>query len=451
VDFLRVLAIGMVVVGHWLVTSPVYRAGSFQASDVLGTIRWGQWVTLLFQVMPVFFLVGGYAAAISWSGHRGRADDAGSWLRARAVRLLIPTAFYAALALVAATVGIALGAPRTTLALAGWAIALQLWFLPVYLVLTALTPLLYEAHRRWGLAVPAVMAAVGVAVDFTVIYAGVKPLGWLNYFLIWGAVYQMGFAWQDGTLTRDRRILPALAAGGALLFAGLVTLGPFPPSLIGVAGERVNNTAPPSAALAAYMAVQISLVVAVAPAVRRWLRRVGPWRVVSRCNKAVMAVYLWHMVPAVVGGLLLYPTGIMPQPTVGSAEWWALRPAWVAVLGALLVLLFYAIGTLARIVQNFNRARRRPRLRAEEAAKDHAERAAATASRLSRVPLWVGIALCGYALYRFAVFGFAPAGTFPLLAALCYAAGLALVCFPEMTKRRSHDLPTGSYTDQTMA
>ena len=72
VDFLRVLAIGLVVLGHWLVTSPTYHDGAFQAPSVLGTIRWGQWVTLAFQVMPVFFLVGGYAAAISWAGHARR-------------------------------------------------------------------------------------------------------------------------------------------------------------------------------------------------------------------------------------------------------------------------------------------------------------------------------------------------------------------------------------------
>lgn len=273
VDFLRVLAIGLVVLGHWLVTSPTYHDGAFQAPSVLGTIRWGQWVTLAFQVMPVFFLVGGYAAAISWAGHARRGGSAVDWLRARTMRLLLPTAAYVLLALVAVAVCIALGAPAGTLALAGWAIALQLWFLPVYLALTALTPVLHAAHRRWGLAVPAAMAVAGIAVDFIVIYAGHKPLGWLNYVLVWGAVYQVGFAWQDGTLTRNRRLLPTLAAVGALTFAGLVVFGPFPPSLIGVPGDRVDNTAPPSAALVAYIAVQIPVVVAAAPAIRHWLDR----------------------------------------------------------------------------------------------------------------------------------------------------------------------------------
>jgi fucose 4-O-acetylase-like acetyltransferase len=430
VDFLRVLAIGMVVVGHWLVTSVIYHSGSFQAADVLGIIRWGQWVTLLFQVMPVFFFVGGYAAALSWSARRARGVSAANWLRGRTVRLLVPTAAYAAVALVGAEVCILLKAPPATLALAGWAIALQLWFLPVYLALTALTPALYAAHQRWGLVVPAVMAAVGIAIDFVVIYARITPLGWLNYVLIWGAVYQMGFAWQDGTLTRNRRILPALVVGGAALFAGLVLLGPFPPSLIGVTGERVNNTAPPSAALAAYAAAQIGLLVAVAPAMRRWLRHPRLWRAVSRSNKIVMTVYLWHMVPVLVAGTVLYLTGVMPQPGVGSAEWWELRPVWVAVLAVLLAGLLVLLNLLVR---SLGRAREKPTI--ESGGTVAGTAVAQPLGSVFTVVLWVGVVLAGYALYRFAVSGFAPNGEFPIVPTLSYAAGLALVLLSGIRSR----------------
>jgi len=430
VDFLRVISIGMVVVGHWLVTSVIYQHGTFQAADVLSIIRWGQWVTLGFQVMPVFFFVGGYAAALSWSGRHARGVSATVWLRGRAIRLLIPTAGYAAIALVGAELAVVLKAPPATLALAGWAIALQLWFLPVYLALTGLTPVLYAAHRRWGLLVPGVMAATGIAVDFVVIYARITPLGWLNYVLIWGAIYQMGFCWQDGTLTRDRRILPALMAGGAALFAGLVVLGPFPPSLIGVAGERVNNTAPPSAALAAYAAAQLGLLVTVAPAISRWLRRPRVWQAVSRSNERVMTVYLWHMVPVLVGGTALYITGIMPQPGVGSVSWWGLRVVWVAVLGVLLAALLFLLNLLVR---GLARARQKPSAVARTAVADTEAadtKRAAPARPLSlgfAVVLWAGLVLAGFALYRFAVYGFAPNGAFPMIAALCYAIGLVFV------------------------
>ncbi|HXZ75355.1 MAG TPA: hypothetical protein VEH31_31425, partial [Streptosporangiaceae bacterium] len=56
-DLLRVCAIGGVVYGHWLLTDVTYRAGRLSGLDALEYVSWGRWVTLLFQVMPVFFLV----------------------------------------------------------------------------------------------------------------------------------------------------------------------------------------------------------------------------------------------------------------------------------------------------------------------------------------------------------------------------------------------------------
>src|SRR3712207_8362855 len=46
----------------------------------------------LVQVMPVVFLVGGYANAASWTSHRGRGGSGAAWVRARALRLLRPAA-----------------------------------------------------------------------------------------------------------------------------------------------------------------------------------------------------------------------------------------------------------------------------------------------------------------------------------------------------------------------
>lgn len=39
----------------------------------------------------------------------------------------------------------------------------------------------------------------------------------------------------------------------------------------------------------------------------------------------------------------LYPTGVMPQPPIGSTHWWELRPAWFALLTAVLVPLTAAV------------------------------------------------------------------------------------------------------------
>ena len=115
------------------------------------------------------------------------------------------------------------------------------------------------------------------------------------------------------------------------------------------AGERMGNTTPPSIAVPAFATAQAGLLLAAEPPVAR----PRPWRRVARLNPAVITVYLWHMVPAVVIAIALYPAGIMPQPPIGSAQWWTTRPAWFAILMAVLVpltwLLMWAQRPLARL------------------------------------------------------------------------------------------------------
>ncbi|MCV7025910.1 hypothetical protein H7I77_21585 [Mycolicibacterium novocastrense] len=46
VDFYRVSAIGLVVVGHWLVANATYSDGEFGMLNVLEEMPWTQWLTL---------------------------------------------------------------------------------------------------------------------------------------------------------------------------------------------------------------------------------------------------------------------------------------------------------------------------------------------------------------------------------------------------------------------
>jgi len=195
-DLLRVVAIGGVVYGHWLLISITYRNGRLSGVDALDYVEWGRWVTWLFQVMPLFFLVGGYVNARSWLAHHAAGETWTQWVRDRAMRLLWPAAVYVVVAVLAVTAATAAGAGRAETAEAGWLIALQLWFLPAYLVLIALTPVLLAAHRRWGLAVPAVMAAAAALVDAAVIGPHLHVIGYLNYLFVWGSIHQWGFGWR---------------------------------------------------------------------------------------------------------------------------------------------------------------------------------------------------------------------------------------------------------------
>ena len=73
-DFYRVVAVVVVVVGHWLVSAVTYRDSEFGNDYPLDVMPWTRWLTLVFQVVPVFFLVGGYANGASWARWRESRD-----------------------------------------------------------------------------------------------------------------------------------------------------------------------------------------------------------------------------------------------------------------------------------------------------------------------------------------------------------------------------------------
>jgi hypothetical protein len=50
-----------VVLGHWLITALVREPGGESgAPELPATVPWTQWLTLGFQIMPLFFLAGGH-------------------------------------------------------------------------------------------------------------------------------------------------------------------------------------------------------------------------------------------------------------------------------------------------------------------------------------------------------------------------------------------------------
>ena len=157
VDFYRVSGVVLIVLGHWLAGAVTYRDGVFGRQNPLVDQPWTQWLTWPFQAVPAFFLVAGYAAAVSWS-HRCATEGVSrqTWVRHRLARVLGPSAVYVVLVSVVVAVFEASGVTGSTLEYAGWAVAMHLWFLAVYLVVVSLTPIAIAAQRRWGLLVPAV-------------------------------------------------------------------------------------------------------------------------------------------------------------------------------------------------------------------------------------------------------------------------------------------------------
>lgn len=417
VDFYRVCAIGLVVVGHWLAASATYRDGEFGMQNVLEEMPWTQWLTLPFQVIPAFFLMAGYASAVSWTRRRDIGSEPPQrWLRNRLSKTLGPTAAYVAIVLAAVLVLLLVGVDGAKLAFGGWAVAYHLWFLVAFVLLVSATPVAMAADRRWGLAVPAALViAVGV-VDVAYIAGDVPYIGYVNYVLGWAVSYQLGIAWRSARLTGRRPIVLALVSAAVLVL--LISWGPYPISMIGVPGEELQNTAPPSLALVAFAVTQAGLLLTASPVVDRALKKARVQRPLAAANSAVMGLYLWHMVPVVLVALIGYPSGLLPQPPIGSAEWWLGRLVWVAAISvvavALMAFLWWQRALLAAPL---------PSLRVP------------LSGGWGHATLLAGAVVSATATMMFTIGGFAPDGRFPLLATLLFIAGAILVALSPRVDR----------------
>jgi surface polysaccharide O-acyltransferase-like enzyme len=348
---------------------------------------------------------------VSWT-HRHDTDGVTrqTWVQRRLARVLGPTAVYVALVSAVVVVLGACGVAGSILEYAGWAVAMHLWFLAVYLVVVSLTPIAIAAQRRWGLLVPVVLALLVGVVDVARIASHVPYLNWVNYLLGWGTLYQLGIAWHGGSLAGRR---PWLLAGvSSVALALLVWLKIYPVSMIGVPGQTIDNTTPPTVALLAFGCAQAGIAMAAAPALNRALRAMRVERALSVANDNIMALYLWHMIPVVIVAIVGYPAGLLPQPPEGSADWWLARLEWVVVLSVVtaveLVLLFWARRVFAAPLPLLG---------------------VPLTERWAEPLMLAGAAMAAYALSLVAAEGFAPDGRFPWMTVAIFAAGALLAAF----------------------
>ncbi len=336
VDFLRALSILMVISGHWLVAAPYVVDGRLTLSSMLEYQRWTQLLSWLFQVMPVFFFVGGYSNGVSWKAAARDGKSYAEWLNGRLQRLAGPVL---PLLVVWAMLGIGAhltGARPETVKFGSQISLIPIWFLAVYVGVVVLVPLTYAAWQRFGMTSFWVLAIAVAVDDFLFFAADLRSVGWLNYAFIWLAVHQLGYAWREGKLQTGGKALLWTVSGLAVLI-GLVTLGPHPLSMVSVPGEAVSNSLPPKLPMLLLGMMQIGLALALEAPARRWLERPRPWTATVLVNGMIMTIFLWHLTAStiIIGLALQFGTiGLTLEP--GSGAWWAARPLW---LGLYLVLL----------------------------------------------------------------------------------------------------------------
>lgn len=351
VDLLRAVAMVAVAAGHWLVVVPAYDDGRFDGVNALATVPLMRPLTWLFQVMPLFFVVGGVANAASWSGARARGEGYATWLRTRLVRLVRPSALLFGTGAAAAALLRVGGVPADVVEPIAWLVVVPVWFLAVYVLVVAVAPALWSAHERlgWWPAAALAVGAAGVDVARLALGDGLgEAVASVNFLLVFCLCQQLGFAWYDGRLARHRATGRVLLGGGLGALWLLTHAGPFPVSLVGYPGVEIANNAPPTVTLVALGLAQTGLALVLRPLLQRALGRRPVQAFALVMNRNAMTILLWHFTALVLAAVVLLPLGVVPEHPAGSGAWWLTRFATVAVLVAVLAPLVAVAGRVER-------------------------------------------------------------------------------------------------------
>jgi len=334
VDWLRAMSLIVVVIWHWAFTVLYWSPEGPRATSPLGFFD-GLWLlTWLFQVMPLFFYVGGYVHLKSWERAQANGVRLGPFVWRRIRQLAVPG--------LALLVGwIVLGS------IVSWylewdgvfpivrLVVSPLWFLAVYLMLIALLPAALWLHKRFGSLVLIWLGGLAMVVDVLRFNYHQESLGWLNMVLVWALAHQAGFFYQS-VVDLPRRQDWALLWGGLFGLCGLVFSGLYPGSMVGVPGEKFSNMAPPTFAIVALLILQIGVVELLRPTMERLLPR-PRWRSFNETiNRFALPLFLFHTTGMAIALFLLWLADLyVPEQTANvNLAWLLSRP--LALLGPLL-------------------------------------------------------------------------------------------------------------------
>jgi hypothetical protein len=349
VDFLRGMSMLVVTVGHWLAAAPYLDAtGTLTTSHVLMVVPWTSWLTWILQVMPIFFIVGGYANGISWRAARRDRRSYAAWLEGRLRRLVWPLLPLLVAWVMIVAIEYARGVRPELIRYGSQVAFIPIWFLAVYIVIVLLVPALEALWSSLGMWAFWALTAAAAAVDIVYFAGGVRWLGFANYLFVWGAIFLLGYAWLDNRFS-DRRMLLVYASLGLLALLSLVHMAPYPVSMIGVPEDPISNTTPPKVTLIALAIMQGGLLLALQAPARRWLAGRAAWTATVAINGGIMTLFIWHLTATTLVVLAAYLAGgIGLRLEPGSAEWWWTRLPWVIANAIAFAPLIVAFGRFER-------------------------------------------------------------------------------------------------------
>lgn len=300
----------------------------------LGAAPWFPIATWIGQIMPLFFVVGGFASITAWRSLTRRGGTAADYVRNRVLRLAQPALPLYVFYVVVIGGAMAFGVAPELVTLAVQGAASPLWFLAAYTLCQALVPLMVAWHTRAPRATLVVLLAGAVLVDALRYATGIDQVGLLNLFFVWLLVQQLGFWYADGWFARRSWWqLVGLAVVAYAALVPLTTWGPYSDNML-------TNLNPPTLPLIALAVGQTCILRLLRPALAALMNTHAARAVVFLAGTRLMTIYLWHLpvILIVTGASLLIPGA---APTPGSDAWWWSRPVlYVLVLLAVFGLSF---------------------------------------------------------------------------------------------------------------
>lgn len=334
-DLARVFCVLLVVVIHlFFVGVGRDASGALSVSRPLDNQAWFPLVTWVGQIMPLFFVVGGFASLTSWRSLVRRGETASDYIRNRVLRLAqpaLPLFIFYVVVLGGATL---LAIDPSLLSTVAIGAGSPLWFLAAYALCQTFVPLMAGWHARAPRLTLLVLLAGAILVDTIRYSTGITSVGLANLFFVWLLVQQIGFWYADGWF--DRRSWWQLSSIAAVCYLTLIpftTIGPY-------SVDMLVNLNPPTLPLVALALGQACILRLLRPALAKLMRTRGAKAVVFVVGSRLMTIYLWHLpLIIILSGVALLIPGASPDPS--SAVWWWSRPImYVLVLVALFGLSF---------------------------------------------------------------------------------------------------------------
>ena len=334
-DIARVFCVVLVVVIHLLMVGVGNGPDGLVVSRPLENQPWFWIATWFGQIMPLFFVVGGFASLTAWRSLQRRGGTAADYVRNRVLRLAQPALplflFYVVVVGAATLLQIDPELLGTVVAGAGF----PLWFLAAYTACQALVPLMARLHAVAPKRTLLVLLALVVLFDTLRFTIGVTELGLPNMVFVWLLAQQFGFWYADGWFAARNgwQLAGITLASYAVLAAVSLPDGWY-------SNDMLANLNPPTLPLVALALAQACILRALKPWLARLMNTHAARAVVFLVGTRLMTIYLWHLpIIIMLSGVALLIPGASPEPA--SAAWWISRPImFVVVFAALFGLSF---------------------------------------------------------------------------------------------------------------